>query len=90
MHYRYSVTQVKVLSKISVTKSITTENVGSGRGGRKGSSLSRLHTHVTFLHGHENLSFARIFKHCGLKISYFKPLKCNRQQKRIHFAISCC
>ncbi len=40
-----------------------------------------------WLHAHENLSFACVFKHCGLKTRDFKLLKCNQQWKRTHFAI---
>ncbi len=36
---------------------------------------------------HGNVLFARVFKHCSLKTSDFKPLKCNKQQKRTNFAI---
>ncbi len=42
---------------------------------------------IAVLRGHENVSFAHVFKHCGLKTSDFKPLKCNQQRKRTHFAI---
>ncbi len=48
-------------------------------------SLSRLYAHMTVLRGHENVSFACIFKHCSLKTSDFKLLKCNQQRKRTHF-----
>ncbi len=40
--------------------------------------------------GYKNVSFAYIFKHCGLKTSDFKPSKFNQQWKRSHFAICTC
>ncbi len=39
------------------------------------------------LRGLENLSFARFFKHCGLKTSDFKPLKGNQKRKITYFVI---
>lgn len=36
---------------------------------------------------YENVSFARVFKHYGLKTTDFKQLKCNLQQKRTLFAV---
>ncbi len=42
---------------------------------------------VAMQHVHKKLAFAHTFKHCGLKTSNLKPLKCNQQRKRTHFSI---
>ncbi len=43
-------------------------------------SIKVTHSHdIAVLRGHENVSLAHVFKHCGLKTSDFKPLKHNQQ-----------